>query len=70
MMNEKWKILREVPMENIALRIKAHRYQRGISQEELAERLGVGRNTLMRWENYQVRISNIMLKMLVDEEVL
>jgi transcriptional regulator with XRE-family HTH domain len=55
--------------EEIARRIRDYRKRFEITQDRLAKRLGIGRATLLRWENSQVRISNVMLKMLIDEGI-
>lgn len=35
------------------LPIKAFRVAKGYTQQEVAEKLGVSRNTYMNWENYE-----------------
>jgi len=69
-MGKRFDTLRKLTPHSISLRLKAYRKQRGIRQEDLAKRLGIKRNTLLRWEGAQVRISNIMLKHLIDEGIL
>ena len=44
---------------NTAERIKMIRAERKISQEELAERVNVSRQTISKWENGLVRLSRL-----------
>ncbi len=69
-MEDRVKRLRALPPDKIALKLKAYRREYGLTQEFLAKRIGVPRLTLLRWENGQSRISNMMLKVLVLEGVL
>ena len=69
-MNEPYEDLRKLSPGRIAHRIKEYRERQGITQETLANRLGIKRWTLIRWEKAKVRVSNIMLRMLIDAGVL
>ena len=41
------------------LSIKAARVERGYSQEALAEKLGIGKRTLISWENGEVNMKPV-----------
>ena len=69
-MNERVEELRKKSKEEIGGRLKSYRKDYGYTQEALAERLGVPRNTLFRWESGGVKISPVMLRMLVGEGIL
>lgn len=45
--------------DDISKRIKAIRLQLGLSQEELAQRLGVSFTSVNRWENEQTKPSKL-----------
>ena len=62
--------LRRLTPKHIALKLKAYRKQYGMTQETLARRIGVKRNTVVRWETAEVKVSNVMLRMLMSEGVL
>ncbi|WP_220388014.1 helix-turn-helix transcriptional regulator [Lysinibacillus fusiformis] len=43
------------------LSIKAARVERGFSQEALAEKLGIGKRTLISWENGEVDVKPVSM---------
>lgn len=43
------------------LSIKAARVERGYSQEALAQKLGIGKRTLIAWENGEVAIKPVSM---------
>jgi DNA-binding XRE family transcriptional regulator len=57
-------------MLSISKKIKKYRKKHGLSQERLGGKVGVPRQTIMRWENEEVCISLAMMKLLKYEGVL
>ena len=48
------------------LPIKSFRVAKGYTQQELAEKIGVSRNTYMKWENYECFPDAMQLVMLAN----
>ncbi|MGA2775476.1 MAG: helix-turn-helix transcriptional regulator [Candidatus Omnitrophota bacterium] len=54
----------------ISARVKLHRAQKQITQEQLAKELGVKRLQVLRWENGQSQPSPVMIKLLQEKGIL
>lgn len=48
------------------LPIKSFRVAKGLTQQEVAEKMGVSRNTYMKWENYESFPDAMQLIMLAN----
>ena len=68
-MDEKMMKLTKLSATEVARKLIAYRKQTGMTQEELAKKLGVERSTVLRWENEKTLISYAMLRVLVMEGV-
>lgn len=62
--------LKSLSPEEMALKIKGYRVNNGVSQEELAELVGVPRSSISRWENGSCKITPVMVGVLLDRGVL
>ena len=66
----KYKELRKLSPGRVSYRICKYRKDFGVTQEQLAIQLGISRATLARWEAADVKVSNVMLRLLINEGVL
>ncbi len=54
----------------LASKVKGYRIKNGLSQEDLAKKLGVGRLAVIRWEKAKSIPSKLAMKQLIKEGVI
>lgn len=58
--------MREINFETLKLKLKSARVGAGLSQEDVAQHLGVHRATIVNWESHPEKMCFEKLKVLAD----
>lgn len=64
--NERSGNMKELDFEKLRLKMKSARVGAGLTQDDVAEKLGIHRQTIVNWENHPEKMSFEKLKVLAN----